>query len=232
MDGLFRTVLLTMAAAALALGTGCDGQESYEGGGEADGAASEGTRDAEAAGGSGASVAPAGGEGGEAGEDSGEVTGVDALAHEMRLIDGTPRDLGEYRGKVVLLVNVASECGLTPQYEGLQALYEAKREEGLVVLGFPANNFGGQEPGSNAEIEAFCTGNYGVTFPMFEKISVVGEGVHPLYKELGAGLGEPTWNFTKYVVDREGRAVQRFDPRVSPDSPELVGAIDRLLSEG
>ncbi len=158
------------------------------------------------------------------------------LKYEMHRIDGTPEKLEAYKGKVVLLVNTASRCGLTPQYEGLEALYRAHKDAGLVVLGFPANNFMGQEPGTNKEIAAFCAEKFEVTFPMFEKISVKGEDAHPLYKQLASlpepAGGEPSWNFTKYLVDREGRVVRRFDPRVSPDDEKLVAEVKRLLGEG
>lgn len=153
------------------------------------------------------------------------------LGATMNRIDGTPESLEAYKGKVVMVVNVASACGLTPQYEGLQALYEEKAADGLVILGFPANNFGEQEPGSNDEIAEFCTGEYGVTFPMFEKISVIGEDQHPLYARLSQEGGEPNWNFTKYLVDREGRVVARFDPRTRPDDPALVAKVEELLTE-
>lgn len=186
--------------------------------------------------------ADGGGERGDAGGPGHAAAGVEdtalnettdgVLGHRMRLIDGTERDLGEYRGDVVLVVNVASRCGMTPQYEGLQSLYESRREQGFVVLGFPANDFRGQEPGSNEEIAAFCRENYGVTFPMFEKISVVGEGRHPLFAKLAELSEEPTWNFTKYLIDREGRLVGRFDPRTPPEDPALVGKVDELLAGG
>lgn len=148
----------------------------------------------------------------------------------MTALDGTERNLADYKGKVVLIVNTASKCGLTPQYEGLQALHDSKGGEGLVVLGFPANDFRGQEPGTDQEIAAFCSENYGVTFPMFSKISVLGEGQHPLYAELTAASEAPTWNFTKYLLDREGRLVQRFDPRTGPQDPALLAKIDELLA--
>ena len=151
------------------------------------------------------------------------------LGVSMNRIDGQAQDLAAYRGNVVLVVNVASACGLTPQYEALQALYEDKSDDGLVILGFPANNFGNQEPGTNEEIEQFCTGDYGVTFPMFEKISVMGDDQHPLFERLSAEGGAPSWNFTKYLVDRDGRVVARFDPRTAPNDPALVAKIDELL---
>jgi glutathione peroxidase len=156
------------------------------------------------------------------------------LGYTRKLIDGTDQDLAAFKGKVVILVNVASQCGLTPQYEALERLYKAKKDSGLVILGFPANNFGSQEPGTNTEIAEFCRSNYGVEFPMFEKISVTGEDQDPLYKQL-AGLpapigGDPKWNFTKFVVDRSGRVIARFEPRTSPDDKEFVAKIDELLA--
>lgn len=152
------------------------------------------------------------------------------LDHIIERIDGSPQSLEAYRGKVLLVVNVASKCGLTPQYEGLQALYERKHGQGLEILAFPANDFRGQEPGTNEEIAAFCSQTYGVTFPLFAKITVVGESKHPLYGELSRVGGEPTWNFTKYLVDKEGRVVARFDPRTPPDDPALLAKIEELLA--
>lgn len=155
------------------------------------------------------------------------------LGHEMRRLDGTPEQLDKYKGKVVLIVNVASKCGLTPQYEALEALYREHKERGLVVLGFPANNFMGQEPGSNEQIAEFCKAKFDVTFPMFEKISVKGKDTHPLYKQLAAQPkpigGEPKWNFTKFLLDREGRAVARFEPRVKPTNVKMTEKIEALL---
>ena len=169
-------------------------------------------------------------------------------------IHDEPASLADYAGSVLLVVNVASKCGLTPQYEGLEALYRRYSKDGLVVLGFPANNFAGQEPGSNDEIAAFCSTNYAVTFPLFAKISVAGEDQHPLYAELtsqaptaagkeafrdnlrGHGM-TPTedpdvlWNFEKFVVSRGGQVVGRFAPSVLPDDPALVQAIERELSK-
>lgn len=153
-------------------------------------------------------------------------------AFTVNRIDGTPESLAGYEGKVVLIVNVASKCGLTPQYEGLEALYNRKPRADFVVLGFPANDFMGQEPGSNEQIAAFCTREYGVTFPMFEKISVKGADQHPLYRMLSSSSEDPSWNFTKYLVGRDGRLVRRFGPRTSPRDPELVAEIDRLLGSG
>ena len=151
------------------------------------------------------------------------------LGYKLKDIDGKDQDLAQYKGKVVLMVNVASKCGYTKQYAGLEALYQARKEQGFVILGFPANNFGSQEPGSNQEIKQFCTSNYGVTFPMFEKISVVGQDQHPLYQRLSQEGGPPSWNFTKYLVDRQGRVVARFDPGTRPDDPALLARIDELL---
>ncbi len=148
-------------------------------------------------------------------------------------INGTPTPLANYKGKVMLIVNVASQCGYTYQYEGLQALYVKYKDQGLVVAGFPANNFGGQEPGNNAEIGAFCKSKFGVTFPMFSKISVAGKDKAPLYQFLTANpktAGEIPWNFTKYLVDRNGRVLARFDAPVEPGSKELTSAIEAALA--
>ena len=160
---------------------------------------------------------------------------ADALAFTVTGIEGEQVDLERYRGKVVMIVNTASECGLTPQYRGLQSLYETYKDEGLVVLGFPSNDFMGQEPGSDAEILEFCTGEYGVTFPMFSKVNVRGEEKHPLYAKL-TGQPDPVggavkWNFQKYLVDRSGNVVAMFSPRVGPDDGELVERVEGLLAE-
>lgn len=152
--------------------------------------------------------------------------------HEFTLpsIDGAPAPLAQYNGKVLLLVNVASKCGYTPQYEGLEALYQKYKDRGLVVLGFPANNFGAQEPGTNEEIKTFCTRNYKVTFPMYSKVSVKGGDQTPLYGFLSTKAGEPKWNFTKYLAGKDGQIIQRFDSGVKPDSPELAQAIEAALT--
>jgi glutathione peroxidase len=159
--------------------------------------------------------------------------GTYVLGYTMNRIDGTPEALETYKGKVVLMVNVASKCGLTGQYEGLEALFKEHAEAGLVVLGFPANDFLGQEPGSNEQIAEFCSTKYGVTFPMFEKITVKGDKAHPLYLQLAREMedqgGQPSWNFTKYLVDRSGNVVARFDPRTKPDDDRLVARIKELL---
>jgi glutathione peroxidase len=152
------------------------------------------------------------------------------LDRSMTDILERPRSLCEFAGKVVLVVNTASQCGYTPQYEGLEGLYRKYRGRGLVVLGFPSNDFGGQEPGSNKEIAAFCVNQYAVEFPMFGKSSVRGAQANPLFAELARASGaEPRWNFHKYLVDRGGRQVMSFDTKVAPGDAKLVAAIERLL---
>src|SRR6202140_4181794 len=153
----------------------------------------------------------------------------------MDSLNGTPTPLASFKGKVMLVVNVASQCGYTYQYEGLQALYAKYKDRGLVLTGFPANNFGGQEPGSDAEIGAFCKSKFGVTFPMFSKISVKGADKAPLYQFLTDSKanpktgGEIQWNFTKFLVDRDGRVIQRFEPDVEPLSKEIETAVEAAL---
>jgi glutathione peroxidase len=155
------------------------------------------------------------------------------LNRKMERLDGSVQDLSDYLGKVVLMVNVASRCGLTPQYEGLQALYVKYKDQGFEILGFPANNFAGQEPGTNEEIAQFCDTRYGVTFPLFSKISVKGEDIHPLYAELTSEPepvgGDVPWNFQKYLVDRNGVVVSKFGPRTTPQDPEVVAKVEELL---
>jgi len=149
----------------------------------------------------------------------------------LQSIDGETLTLERYLGQVLLVVNVASKCGLTSQYEGLERLYEAQRERGLEVLGFPANNFKQQEPGSDAEIKEFCTLTYGVKFPMFEKVHVVGTQATPLYQRLTAATGvAPAWNFHKYLVGRDGKVIAQFASKVTPDDPQLTAAIDKALA--
>jgi glutathione peroxidase len=150
-------------------------------------------------------------------------------------LNGPVEPLSVYRGQVLLVVNTASRCGYTPQYEGLQALYERYRERGFSVLGFPSNDFGNQEPAGDVQIGEFCRANYGVEFPMFSKVRVGGDDAAPVYRYL-TSLPEPIggpvkWNFEKYLVDREGRVVARFASRVAPGAPELVSRIEELLSE-
>ena len=155
----------------------------------------------------------------------------------MKAIDGKPQPLAAYKGQIVLMVNVASQCGFTPQYEGLEKLYETYKAQGFVITGFPANNFGGQEPGTDAEIQTFCKAKYSVTFPMFSKISVQGADQAPLYKFLTSPaanaktVGEIQWNFTKFLVDRNGMVIQRFEPEVEPLSKELVSAVETALKK-
>jgi glutathione peroxidase len=150
------------------------------------------------------------------------------LDRKMDTILEQPRSLCEYAGKVVLVVNTASQCGYTPQYEGLEALYRKYRDRGLVVLGFPSNDFGGQEPGSNKEIAAFCVNQYAIDFPMFAKTEL---GKNPLYADLARATGAaPRWNFHKYLIDRSAREVLSFDTRVAPSDPKLVAALERMLS--
>jgi glutathione peroxidase len=148
-------------------------------------------------------------------------------------IDGKPVNLGAYKGKVLLVVNTASLCGNTPQYADLERIYEQYHERGFEILAFPANNFGQQEPGSNAEIKGFCLTKYSVSFPLFSKISVKGSDKHPLYQyltEQSAFPGEVEWNFQKYLVDRSGQVVGRFHHRTKPGSPEVVHEIERVLA--
>lgn len=150
----------------------------------------------------------------------------------LNSIDGIPAPLSEYRGKVLLVVNVASYCGYTPQYQGLEALYEKYKERGLVVIGFPANNFGQQEPGTNADIKDFCERTYHVKFPMYAKISVLGADKAALYQYLTAATGgEIQWNFTKILIGRDGKVLQRFEPEVAPESAEVRAAIEKALGK-
>jgi len=163
-------------------------------------------------------------------------TGARPLTYVVEDINGNRVDLATYQGNVVLIVNVASKCGFTPQYASLQSLYEKYREQGFVVLGFPSNDFMWQEPGTNAEIKSFCSTKYNVTFPMFAKISVRGGDASPLYQTLtskkanGPFGGAIKWNFTKFLVGRDGVVVARFGPSQPPDSPEVIAAIERELA--
>ena len=158
------------------------------------------------------------------------------LDFKMKTIDGKEQDLSQYKGKVVLMVNVASKCGLTPQYTALESTYEKYKDQGFVIVGFPANNFGSQEPGTNEEIKQFCTSKYDVQFPMMSKISVKGDDKHPLYKFLTEGkagddfAGDIEWNFAKFLVDRNGNVMARFASKTTPDSPQVTGAIEKALA--
>lgn len=148
------------------------------------------------------------------------------------LVTEKPVDLCRYAGKVVIAVNTASQCGFTPQYAGLEQLYRRYKDRGLVILGFPANDFGQQEPGSNRQIAEFCQANFGVSFPMLAKTSVIGPGAHPLFADLAKRSGSaPAWNFHKYVVDRRGEKVAAFASRVEPSDRQMVSLIERLLAE-
>jgi glutathione peroxidase len=153
----------------------------------------------------------------------------------MNSIDGQPMPLAKFEGKVMLIVNVASKCGFTPQYEGLEAVYEKYKSQGFVIVGVPANNFMAQEPGTNEEIKTFCSTKYKVTFPLYSKVSVKGEDKAPLYQFLtdtGANPktgGEIKWNFTKFLVDRNGKVIARFESPVKPESPEVTSAIENAL---
>jgi len=155
------------------------------------------------------------------------------LNHTLPRIEGEDESLETYKGKVILIVNTASKCGYTPQYDGLQALYESKKADGLVVLGFPSDNFGGQEFDTNDEVVHFCRVNYGVEFPLFAKVDVKGDGATPLFQQLAAQPapvgGEPRWNFTKFLVGRDGKVVARYESGVGPESDELTSMIDELL---
>ncbi len=145
-------------------------------------------------------------------------------------IDGSEASLSEHAGEVLLIVNVASKCGLTPQYDGLEALYRRYRGRGLTVLGFPANDFAGQEPGSNEEIASFCRSTFGVDFPMFAKIAVTGADRHPLYAEL-AGDEPISWNFEKFLIARDGSVAARFSPKTVPEDPAVIAAVERELAK-
>ena len=156
------------------------------------------------------------------------------LEYKMDGIDGKPYDLTKHKGEVILLVNVASQCGLTPQYKDLEALYEKYKDKGLTIIGIPANEFGHQEPGTNEEIKKFCSSKYSVTFPMLAKVVVKGEGICPLYKYLTTESpkpGEIKWNFNKFLIDRKGAVIDRFEPQVKPDDAKLVGAVEKALAD-
>ena len=151
--------------------------------------------------------------------------------YQLKSIDGQAMPLTAYKGKVVLVVNVASKCGYTPQYTGLEALYNKYKGQGLVVLGVPANNFGDQEPGTNEEIKTFCSRTYNVTFPLSSKVSVKGDDTDPLFKHLSDAAGAPKWNFTKYLVGKDGKVIQKFDSGVKPESKELETAVEAALGK-
>jgi glutathione peroxidase len=153
-----------------------------------------------------------------------------------KTIDGKLKSLSDYKGKALLVVNVASKCGLTPQYTGLEKLHETYGTKGLAVLGFPANEFGGQEPGTNEQVAEFCTTNYGVKFDMFSKVKVKGPGIDPLFEYLTSESTNPgfsgdiKWNFNKFLIGRDGKVLARFEPQVEPGSAEVTGAIEKALA--
>jgi glutathione peroxidase len=154
------------------------------------------------------------------------------LSHNVTNITGDPKDLSQYAGKVVLIVNTASECGYTPQYKGLEALNQKYKERGLVVLGFPSNDFGQQEPGSNKEIADFCDRTYSVKFPMFSKTAVKDAGGSEVFDALATATGErPKWNFHKYLISRDGTTVASFPSKVEPESPEFISKVEELLGK-
>ena len=162
--------------------------------------------------------------------------GGSPLDFVVKDIDGNDYNLAQLKGKVVMIVNVASKCGNTPQYKPLEALYEKYKDQGFVILGFPANNFGGQEPGTNTEIKQFCTSKYDVQFPMMSKISVKGDDKHPLYKFLTEGkagddfAGDIEWNFAKFLVDRNGNVIARFSSKTKPEEPQVGETIEKALA--
>jgi glutathione peroxidase len=166
------------------------------------------------------------------------LVAAEKTVHDFTLnsIDGQPAPLAAYKGKVVLLVNVASKCGFTPQYSALESTYEKYKDRGFVIVGIPANNFGAQEPGSNQEIKTFCSSKYHVTFPMMAKVSVKGDDITPLYQFLTdkssnpQSGGEIKWNFTKFLIGPDGRVITRFEPEITPDSPRVTSAIEEALA--
>jgi glutathione peroxidase len=168
--------------------------------------------------------------------DSGKKTGS-VLDFHVKDIDGKPVDLSAFKGKVLLVVNTASQCGFTHQYKDLESIYEKYKGQGFEVLAFPANEFGAQEPGSNAEIKQFCSSNYQVSFPLFSKIVVKGKGIHPLYDFLTSEstnpkfAGEIGWNFTKFLVNRKGEVIARFHYKLNPSAASITGAIEKALAE-
>lgn len=170
-------------------------------------------------------------------EGKGEKKAPPVLSFTMDSLTGKPVNLAQYQGKVILIVNVASKCGFTPQYKGLEAVYEKYGKDGLVILGFPANNFGHQEPGTNEEISEFCSKNYSVTFPMFSKVSVKGNDQSPLYRFLTSADTDPKfkgpirWNFDKFLINRKGEIVNRFSPQTPPGSGAVIQAIEAELAK-
>ena len=164
------------------------------------------------------------------------LTASAASIHDLKVkdMDGKDVSLSDYKGKAVLIVNVASKCGYTKQYTGLESIYRKYKDQGFVILGFPCNQFGGQEPGSNEEIKSFCTANYDVTFPLFDKLDVKGPTQHPLYAALSgkdsAFPGDVKWNFGKFLVGRDGKLIKRWDSKATPDGEEITKAIEAALA--
>ena len=158
---------------------------------------------------------------------------ADLTAIPFKTITGKETSLADYKGKVVLVVNTASKCGLTPQYEALETIYDKYRKKDFVILGFPCNDFGNQEPGTEKEIRSFCKDKYDVSFPLMEKVHVKGPEQHPLYAALtgkdGAFPGDVAWNFGKFLIGKDGKPIARFEPKTTPDSPEVTGAIEKAL---
>lgn len=163
------------------------------------------------------------------GLSGGAIAAGNAHDYQFTTIDGKPMPMAQYKGKTVLVVNTASQCGFTPQYKGLESLSQSYKDKGLVVVGVPSNDFGGQEPASNAEIKKFCEANYDVNFPLAEKVEVTGSGAHPFYKWVASEKGEPKWNFHKYLIGPDGKLVASFPSRVAPESAEMHAAIDANL---
>lgn len=213
MTRVLKTGVIAAAASTLALGLAACGDDAGSGDGRA--AAEPAASVSADASGSATTAATKGGAG--------------VLEGTLPLLNGEPSDLAQYRGKVVLVVNTASECGFTPQFEGLEQLYRERSKDGFVILGFPADDIANQEPRSDEEIAEFCEANFGVSFPMFAKSNVVDDPVNPLFQDLSASVGQPSFNFNKYLLDRRGRPVERFDQSTEPDDPELTEAIDQQL---
>jgi glutathione peroxidase len=163
------------------------------------------------------------------------ASAADLTAIPFKNIDGKEKTLADYKGKVILVVNTASKCGLTPQYEALETIYDKYRSKDFVVLGFPCNDFNGQEPGTEKEIEKFCKAEYDISFPLMEKVHVKGPEQHPLYAALtgekGAFPGDVKWNFGKFLIGKDGKPIARFEPKTTPDSPEIVEAIEKALKQ-
>jgi glutathione peroxidase len=169
--------------------------------------------------------------------DAADKKPTNVLDFHVKDIDGHDVALSKYKGKVVLIVNTASQCGLTPQYKGLEATYQKYKDKGFEILAFPANEFGKQEPGNDAQIKEFCSTKYNVSFPLFSKIVVKGQGIHPLYEFLTSESTNPGhggvigWNFAKFLVNRKGEVIARFDPKTAPESPEFLAAVEKAVSE-